>query len=112
MHRQQNELLCVNATKRPRHSSQQQSNVPINNTQTNQVSYPYEKMNMNSSLYQQFSIHHDRISPSNGTRYSHSTKLLLPPPITALSSSGTVSHNDNNNCNTMTSTRKTKVNIL
>jgi hypothetical protein len=68
---------------------------------------------MNSSHYNQFNIHQDKISsPTSCTypHYSHSTKLTLPSPVTHLPSSATAIHNNNNSV-VMTSSRKTKVNI-
>jgi hypothetical protein len=72
-------------------------------------------MNMNPSLYNQFSIHHDQVHPSNcsascnGPRYPPPTKLTLPSPISPLPLPTIVTHN--NNKPTMTSACKAKVNI-
>ncbi|CAF3443044.1 unnamed protein product [Rotaria sp. Silwood1] len=111
IHHQQNEFPHFNPSKRPRHLNQQQHNLSTSNSTTNQFSYPYDKMNMNSSVYNQFSIHNDRIPSNNGSRYSHSTKLILPSPIATLPSPGTELHHNRNNNNksvTMTSIRKAK----
>ncbi|CAF2444182.1 unnamed protein product [Rotaria sp. Silwood2] len=117
VHHQQNEFLHFNSSKRPRHSNQQhqhqqqQHSLLINNSTTNQPSYPYDKMNMNSSVYSQFSIHHDRIPSNTCPLYSHTAKLLMPSPIEPLTSSGTEPHHNHNNNNksaTMTSIRKAK----
>ncbi|CAF3457779.1 unnamed protein product [Rotaria sp. Silwood1] len=115
IHHQQNEFPRFNPSKRPRHLNQQQHNLSTSNSTTNQFSYPYDKMNMNSSVYNQFSIHNDRIPSNNGSRYSHSTKLILPSPIATLPSPGTELHHNRNNNNksvTMTSIRKAKVNMI
>ncbi|CAF1094822.1 unnamed protein product [Rotaria sp. Silwood1] len=112
IHHQQNEFPRFNPSKRPRHLNQQQHNLSTSNSTTNQFSYPYDKMNMNSSVYNQFSIHNDRIPSNNGSRYSHSTKLILPSPIATLPSPGTELHHNRNNNNksvTMTSIRKAKI---
>ncbi|CAF0911753.1 unnamed protein product [Rotaria sordida] len=119
IHHQQSEFLHFNSSKRFCHSNQsqlqqpQQQGLSMKKPTTNQFSYPYDKVDMNTSVYNQFCIHHDRIPSNNCSRYTHSTKLILPSPVTTLSSSsGTEPHNNNNNNNnkstTMTSIRKSK----
>ncbi len=82
----------------------------MNNSSTNQPSYPHHKVNMNSSVYNQFNIDQDRTSSNtcssscNYPHYSHSTKLTLPSPVAHLPLSAT-------NKVTMTPTRKVKVNM-
>jgi hypothetical protein len=80
---------------------------------------PYQKLNLNSSLYNQFSIHQEhgngnginqRSFSCNYTPYSSSLKLTLPTPIVPLSAPTTAGP-DHPGRVTVNSSRKTKVNI-
>ena len=81
---------------------------------------PYQKLNLSSSLYNQFSIHQEHISSANQrsfscnyTPYSSSSasmKLTLPTPVLPLSAPTTVGH-DHPGHVSVSSSRKTKVNI-
>jgi hypothetical protein len=119
VHHPQKDLLRFDPIKRPRHTNPQQYNLPVNNTinnpTPNQSSYPYHKINMQSTHYNQFNIHQDHVpsnncsSSCNCAHYSHSTKLVLPSPVTHLSSATNIPHNNNNNnSTTMTTARKAK----
>jgi hypothetical protein len=62
----------------------------------NSTSYPGHKLNINSPVYPQYKIHHDRIpstsscsAPSssyNYCRYPPTAELALPTPVSSLSS--------------------------
>ncbi|CAF3060230.1 unnamed protein product [Rotaria socialis] len=111
IHHPQNEFLCFNTSKRPRHSNLQQHGLPIDSSTKNQFSYPSDKMDKNSSVYDQFSIYQDRIPSNNSSPYSHTTALTLSSPVAALSSSTTERYNNNNTNNnnaTVKSMRKAK----
>jgi hypothetical protein len=103
----QNKFLNIDLSKRPRHSNQQQYQLP-----TNQSSYSYPKTNISSSLYNHFTIPQDRVSSNNCSsscncpHYTHSTKLTLPSLVTHLSSSATKPNN--NSGVPITATRKAK----
>ncbi|CAF0980104.1 unnamed protein product [Adineta steineri] len=116
----QNDIIHSDSSKRIRHSNSQSFSLPVNASTINQSSsssYPCSKLNMNSTLYNQYNIHRDLISSSNTcssscncSQYSHSTKLTLPSPITHVSSSPAIipqNNNNNNNIN-LTATRKAK----
>ncbi len=62
----------------------------------NSTSYPGHKLNINSPVYPQYKIHHDRIpstsscsssaSSYNYCRYPPTAELALPTPVSSLSS--------------------------
>jgi len=61
----------------------------------NSTSYPGHKLNINSPVYTQYKIHHDRIpstsscsstSSYNCRRYPPTAELALPTPVSSLSS--------------------------
>lgn len=86
-----NDLLHLESAKRARHSSPQRYNPPVNPSSASPPPYAYTKLNMNSSLYNQFSVHRDALPSSNCVlsypcpRFPQSSKLTLPSPVTHLS---------------------------
>lgn len=89
----------------------------MNSPTPNSGAYPGHKLNLNSPVYTQFKLHHDRVpsTPSSSSynccRYPPTVELALPTPVSPLSPH-TSSHSIIPAHTIGGSSRKTKVNIM